>query len=136
MLHIYSLSDNIRAFLYPWAIATGQHDRLVSRREFCREFLCGSSLVCRQNPRASLLCHLRRSLRHDHALIQRPGGVGLIYAQNFYFLEAHVAECSSPYRRLGEGVVRAVAVGKSPPAIQLSESQIHPTQAAEVLECD
>ena len=134
LLHIYGFSDNFRAFLHLRVIAAGQHDRLVSRREFCCEFCRRASLVCSQNPRASLLCHHRWPLRHDHALIQHPGEIGLIYSQDFYFLKAHIAERPSPHHRPGEGVVRAETVGKSPPAVQLSESQVHPTQTAKVLE--
>ena len=96
--------------------------------------LCQSTLVRRQNPRAGGFFYLRRTLGHDHALVRNPGCIGLIHAQHHGFGKTRVTERPAPHRRVRQGVMRAVVVGKAPPAVQLPEGQVHPAQAAEVLQ--
>ena len=117
-------------------LAVRQHHRLVPRRQLGCQAGRHLPAVRRQDPRARRLRHLRRTLRHDDALVRHPVRLGLVRSQDFRSGEAGVAERPAPHRRVRQGVVRAVVVGETPPPVQLSEGQVHPAQAAQVLEGD
>ena len=93
-------------------------------------------LVRRQDPGTRKLPHLRRSLRHDHALVHRLGRIGLVHSEHFDCLETGVGERLPPHRGAGQRVMRTEVVGEAPPAVELPEGQIHPAQTAKVLERD
>ena len=117
-----------------------QHHRLVAgsqvagqpRRPRRRE----TARAARDHPRARRLGHPRRSLRHDHALVVHGVGLVLVRAQHLHSLETGVAQRLPPYRGARERVAGAVVVGEPPPPVELSEGQVHPAQAAEVLQRD
>ena len=138
MLHLHGFLGNTgcrccRSCVFR-RFAACQDDRLVAGREVGCEFPCQATAVSRQNPHASRLFHLLRALRHDDALVRRPGR--LVHSQDFRSRETCVAESLPPYRRARQGMMWPVVVGKPPPAVQLAERQVHPTQSAEVLERD
>ena len=116
--------------------SAGQDDRLVARRQPLREIRGEAVLVRGQDPGARKLPHLRRSLRHDHALVHRLGRIGLVHSENFDLLETGVGERPPPHRGTGESVMRTEVVGEAPPAVELPEGEIHPAQTAKVLERD
>ena len=88
------------------------------------------------HPRTRGLGHHRGPLRHDHALVGHGDGVGLVHAQHLHLPETGVAQRLPPDRRARERVTGPVVVGEPPPPVELAEGQVHPAQAAEVLERD
>lgn len=75
-------------------------------------------------------------LGHDYPLVQGLVGDGVVYAEDLRVVETRVSKRLTPYRRGGQGMVGTVRVGKPPPAIQLTEGEVHPTKAAKVFERD
>ena len=115
--------------------AARQDDRLVPRRQLARELLSSAVAAGGHDPGSGRLVHLLRALRHDHALVQHLEREGVVDPQDLYPLEAGVSEGAAPHGRGGQGVVGAVVlVGEPPPAVQLAEGEVHPAQAAQVLE--
>ena len=140
LLHLHGFLDDtgVRCYRPPVfrRFAACQDDRLVTGRKAGCQFRRQTAAVPRQNPHAARLFHFRRPLRHDDALVRRPGGVRFVHSQDFRSRETRVAEGLPPDRGAREGMMRPVAVGEPPPAVQLAERQIHPPQSAEVLERD
>ena len=111
-----------------------EHHRLVPCGKVRCQLRRNPGTVGRDDPYALRFSHLCRALSHNHAPVGRAGGFGRVHAQDFHRLEARIAERLPPHLRTGQRMVRAVVIGESPPAIQLSERQIQPALASQVLQ--
>ena len=111
-----------------------QHHGLVPRRELRCQRLRHAAPVRGQDPDSRRLLHLRRTLRHDHAPIRQAGRCRPIHAENLGLRKARIGECPTPHVGPCERMVRAVAIGITPPSVQLTEYQVHPAPAALVLQ--
>ena len=125
-----------RRFVRVRRFGVRQNHHLIARGQLRREFLRQAGVVGCKHPDARRLCHLRRPPGHDDALVQGLGRVRFVNPEDFDRFKTRVAERLAPDRGASQGVVRAVVVGESPPAVQLAEGQVHPADAAEILECD
>ena len=134
LLHVQGDTTDSGAGLLGPRISGRQHHPLIPGRQSLRQFRRHAAVVGRQHPDPGSLHHLDRSLSHDDPPVRSPGRSRFIHSQDRNLSESRIPQGLSPHRRAGQGVVGAVAVGKSPPAVQLPERQIQPTLAAQVLE--
>ena len=128
--------DPVRLVAGGRGFSVHEHDGLVSRREFRRQFRAHPAAVPRNHPDARTQGHLRRSAGHDHPPVRQAAGLRFVHPDDFRFLESGVTKRPAPHLGAGQRVTRAVLVGEPPPAVELSENQVHPAPAALVLKRD
>ena len=115
-------------------LPVGQHDGLVPCRQCLGQLRGHAAAVRGQHPHPGRFDDLHRPLRHDDAPIRVRVRVGLVNSEHGDVSELRIPQRLPPNRGARQCVVRAVAVGEPPPAVELPERQVQPALPAEVLQ--